>query len=116
MRRSWPIVGVALSLVLAPVSLPAQATALRIDAGGRSTVIEPAAVPGGIGYGAAALEAMGARVMALDGSVRAILLDDTISFWIGSPFFLARGAVQPLVSPVTAAGGVALIPRQFFTE
>lgn len=105
-----------LGVVLSAMPLDAQVATLRIEAGGRTSVIEPASMPGGIGYPVAALEAMGGKVFAADGGVRAVLFGDTIAFWIGSPFFSARAAVHPLATPVAGGAGGVIVPRQFFTD
>jgi N-acetylmuramoyl-L-alanine amidase len=116
MPRLWHLAGIVLvcTLVRAPVS--GQATTLRIDAGGRSTLVDAAVTPDGLAWPAAALEAMGARLIAFDGGIRAVLFDDTLSFWIGSPFFRVRSTIHPLATPIASGAAGVLLPRQFFTE
>ena len=78
-----------------------QAPVLRIEAGGRSATVEavPLGVSPGAGYPASALAHLGGVLVAADGGMRAVLFGDTLTFWISSPYFLARGGVQPLASP-----------------
>jgi N-acetylmuramoyl-L-alanine amidase len=106
----------ALAVALCHTAVQGQATTLRIEAGGRTSVVEGASIPGGIGYPVSALEAMGGRILAEVGGARAVLFDDTVTFWIGSPFFTARSAVHPLATPVADGESGVLLPRQFFTE
>jgi N-acetylmuramoyl-L-alanine amidase len=115
-RRLLDVVACTLLCIGGHGPLWGQATTLRIEAGGRSTSFEPAVVPGGTGYPAAALEAMGGRLAVIDGGVRAILFGDTLAFQVGSPFFRARSAVQILANPVSRNETGVLLPRQLFTE
>jgi N-acetylmuramoyl-L-alanine amidase len=99
-----------------PSTLLAQQKTLRIDAGGRTTTIAAVAAANGTAFPATALVNLGAGLIPTAGGLRTVLFGDTLEFWIGSPFFRARGAAWPLASAVSASGSDVLLPAQFFTE
>lgn len=106
----------AFTLLLVHGALAAQGPPLRVEAGGRTATFESAAIAGTFGYPSAALRALGGRITPFDGGMRAVLFGDTISFWVGSPFFVRRAAVEPLVAPVTGTADGVILPAQFFTD
>lgn len=117
MKRSLPTGLVVVLATLLPVSTArGQATSLRIEAGGRSTVIEASRVPGGSGFAASAILALSGTLSPVEGGIVAVLFDDTLRFQVGSPFFQSGDSVYPLANPVGAAGDAVILPDQFFTE
>lgn len=114
MQRSawvWPAAGLLLCS-----QLSGQAMSLHIEAGGRAADIAAVHAAGGTAYPTSALLAVGALVTPFNGGVSAVLFGDTLSFWIGSPFFLAHSTEQPLAFAVGGDSTGVLLPRQFFTE
>lgn len=105
-----------LAFVLLPAAVQGQAGPLRIEAGGRTTEVQPVTTGGEIRFPARALAGMGARLRPGPAGLTAILFDDTLEFTLGSPYFRGRSAVQPLALPVAAGAEGVLLPRQFFAE
>jgi len=99
-----------------PSTLHAQQKTLRIEAGGRTTTVSAVTAAGGNGFPATALVNLGAALIPTPGGLRSVVFGDTLEFWIGSPFFRARGSAWPLSAAVAAAGADVLLPAQFFSE
>jgi N-acetylmuramoyl-L-alanine amidase len=102
--------------VLVPAGLAAQQQTLRIEAGGRSTTVSAVTTPNGSGFPASALVNLGAGLIPTPDGLRTVLFGDTLEFWIGSPFFRARGSAWPLANAVGAVGADVVLPAAFFTE
>ncbi len=118
-RDQWTsrlAVCVAIALAVAPASAAAQTSGLRIEGRGRTEIVAPAGLAGAPVYDVRALRILGAIVDASGATFRAVLLEDTLIFWPGSPFFLAGGTTHQLALPVRMTETAFALPVQFFSE
>lgn len=94
----------------------AQTSGLRIEGGGRSEIVAPAPLSGAPAFDASALRVIGASVDAVGATYRAVLFQDTLVFWPGSPFFVAGRTMHQLALPVRLTAAGFALPVQFFSE
>ena len=100
-------------LAIAATGLNGQA--LRISGSGATQTIAPIG-PGAPAYDVSALRVLGAEVQDGNGVFQTVLNSDTLLFWPGSPFFLARGLTHQLALPVRLTESGFALPLQFFAE
>lgn len=104
-----------LGLSARPLHATAQDRPLRIDGAGGSQNIE--ALPGASrAYDGAALRVLGAEISGGADVFRSVLHGDTLTFWPGSPFFLAGRTTHQLAQPVGLTENGFALPLQFFAE
>jgi N-acetylmuramoyl-L-alanine amidase len=114
MTRNRKPVTIGLALVVMSATA-AVAQPLRIEAAGRTETVAPLAA-NLRHYPHDALVRIGARIEPAGLAFRAVLHQDTLFFWTGSPFFTAARTVHQLVTPVAATRDGFALPLQFFAE
>lgn len=93
-----------------------QTSGLIVGSGADAASLSAALHRGYPAFPATALRALGMTVQSGAEGARIVTFGDTVVLHSLAPFFVVDGSLQQLAHPVYAEGGVAYLPRQFFSE